>query len=184
MVNFSGTTTDISLKNHHTWRCPVYVLDAIFKGNISGLTKWEPCSRAGIYIGHPPFHSRPVALVLNPATGNFSPQFHVWFDDEFSTVPFVREDTIPPNWTDLVQRRSQSGAQDNIDLKDTCFTPDLEEYPIKTPNHVPIVTLEIPVVEGASVSEAIKRPVSERVQNTSNLPNFVLLNNLPACLVG
>ena len=40
MGNFAGTTTDINLKNHHTWVCPVYVLDAIFQGNISGLPKW------------------------------------------------------------------------------------------------------------------------------------------------
>ena len=39
MEKFSGTTTDIYLKTHHTWGYPVYVLDAIFQGNISGLTK-------------------------------------------------------------------------------------------------------------------------------------------------
>ena len=39
MVNFACTTTDITIKNIHTWVCPVYVLDAIFQGNISGLPK-------------------------------------------------------------------------------------------------------------------------------------------------
>ena len=28
MESFSGTTTEISLKNHHTWVCQVYVLNA------------------------------------------------------------------------------------------------------------------------------------------------------------
>ena len=28
MDKFAGPTTDINLKNHHTWVCPVYVLDA------------------------------------------------------------------------------------------------------------------------------------------------------------
>ena len=27
MEEFSGTTTDITLQNHHTWGFPVYVLD-------------------------------------------------------------------------------------------------------------------------------------------------------------
>ena len=60
-----------------------------------------------------------------------SPQFHVVFDDEFSTVPFMREGKIPPNWTDLAQCSSQSREPDNIDLKYTWFTIYLEEYPIK-----------------------------------------------------
>ena len=52
MEKFEGTTTDIALKNHHKWFCIVYEVDARFQGNISGLTKWETHSRAGIYLGN------------------------------------------------------------------------------------------------------------------------------------
>ena len=142
MENSTGTTTDITLKNNHTCGCPVYVLDAGLQGNISGLPKWEPSSRVGIYLGHSPFHEVSVPLVLNPATVQVSPQFHVVFDDEISTVPLMREGKIPPNWIDLVHHSSQSGAQENIDLMDTWFTPDLEEYPSKNPTHELIVALE------------------------------------------
>ena len=128
MEKFAGTTTYITLKNKHTWVCKVYVLDEILKGNIYGLPKLEPRSRAGIYIGHSLFHAESVALVLNPENGHVSPQFHVVFDDEFYTVPFMREGTIPPNWTDLVQRSSRSGAPENIDYEYTWFTPDIEKY--------------------------------------------------------
>ena len=83
MEKFAVTTTDNTLKNHHTWGCPVYVLDTRLQGNLSGLTKWEPRSRAGIYLVHSPFHARSVYLVLNPATGYVSPQFHVVFYDKF-----------------------------------------------------------------------------------------------------
>ena len=82
----------------------------------------------------------------------------------------MREGRIPPIWTDIVQRISQSGAQENIDLKDTWFTTDIEEDPIENPTHIPRVTPEIPVSKGASVSEVIKHPASKGVQNTSNLP--------------
>ena len=85
----------------------------------------------GIYVGYSPFHSGSVSLVLNPATGHLSPQFHVLFDDELSTVPFMKEGTIPPNWTDLVQRSSQSGSPDNIDLRDTWFNQILSKIPAK-----------------------------------------------------
>ena len=127
--NFTGTTTDITLKYHHAWGYPVHLLGAILQGKIAGLPKWEPLSHAVIYLGHSIFHGVSVSLVINPATCHVSPQFHVVFDDKLSDVPFIREGTIPPNWTDLVQHSSQSGAPDNIDPKDAWFTPDLEEDP-------------------------------------------------------
>ena len=94
MEKFSGTTTDIYLKNSHTWGFPVCFLDAILKVNIYGISNWEPRSRAVVYLGHSPFHAGLVSLILNPETGYVSPQFYVVFDDEFSTVPFMREGII------------------------------------------------------------------------------------------
>ena len=83
MEKFAGTTTYITLKSNHTSRCPVYVLDGRFQGNIYGIPMGEPLSRAGIFLGHSPFHAVPVALVINQETGNISPKFHVAFDDKF-----------------------------------------------------------------------------------------------------
>ena len=60
------------------------------------------------------------------------------FDDDFSTVPFTREVTIPPNWTDLLQRSSQIYTPEIIVLEDTWFTPDLEEDTSETPRHKPV----------------------------------------------
>ena len=125
---FAVTITDTNHQNNHTWGFPVYVLDSILQCNKYGLPKWEPWSCTRIYIVHSPFHVGSVALVLSPASVHVSPQFHVVFDDDFSTVPFIREVKIPPKWIDLVQCRSQSGAPENIDLRDTLSTPDLEEY--------------------------------------------------------
>ena len=73
-----------------------------------------------------------MALLLNPATGHLLPQFHVFFDDELSTVQFRREVTITHNLMDLVKCISQIFAPDNIDLKETWFDPDLEEDPRKS----------------------------------------------------
>jgi hypothetical protein len=39
-----------------------------------------------------------VALVYNPSTGHVSPQFHVVFDGDFTTVPYMEAGTISPNW--------------------------------------------------------------------------------------
>ena len=103
-------------------------------------SKWEPLSCAGMYLVHSPFHVVSVALFINPETGYVSPQFHVVFDDEFSTAPFMREGTIPPNWIYIVQRISKICSLDIIGLKETWFTPYIEEDPRETPTHVLIVT--------------------------------------------
>ena len=145
---------------------------------LSGLPKWQTRSLAGIYIGHSPFYALSVYLVLKTATGHVSHQFHVVFADEFYTVPFMREGTMPPNWTDLVQRSSQSGAPENIDLKDTWFTIDPEENTRKT-QVTSRASLQMIIIKcsrrhgpnrmykkstaskGEPVSEVIKRPASE-----------------------
>ena len=87
---------------------------------------------------------------------------------------------MPPNWTYLVQISSQSGSSENIDPKDTWFTPYLEEDPIETPTHMPRVAPENTIntftssksvqqvhvrtfSEGAQFYEVIKLPVSKGV---------------------
>ena len=105
------------------------------------------------------------------------------FDDEISTVPFMMEVTIPPNWKYLVQRSSQRVSTENIGLKDTWFTLNIEKYPSKTPvqepsaipvNNNKTLTLsqsephvhKSPARKGAS--EFHKCPTSDGVQSTSN----------------
>jgi len=83
---FSNIVDNIDPTDFHTWGCPVFILDAANQGSI-GTSKWEPRSHIGIYLGNSPCHAGSVALVLNLCTGHVSPQFHVVFDDEFSTIP-------------------------------------------------------------------------------------------------
>ena len=89
------------LKNIHTWGCPVYVLDPKLQQG-KKLPRWEPRSRRGIFVGFSPNHSSDVPLVLNLKTGHISPQYHVVFDDTFSTVPSLADDEVPPTfWNEL-----------------------------------------------------------------------------------
>ena len=81
----------------HTFGCPCFVLDARLQSGLGTVPKWEPRSRLGIYVGHSPAHAGTVALVLNPRTGHVSPQFHIVFDDLFTTVPFMNKSQVPPN---------------------------------------------------------------------------------------
>ena len=86
-----------SAKEDHTLFCLVYCLDAKLQGGVGGLPKWEPRSRLGVFAGHSPGHVSDVALVLNPRTGLVSPQYHVVFDDSFSTIGHLTTEDAPPN---------------------------------------------------------------------------------------
>ena len=89
------------LHDIHVWGAPVYVLPPTLQQG-KKLPRWEPRARRGIFLGFSPDHSSDVPLVLNLSTGSVSPQYHVVFDDEFSTVPSLNSDTEPPYfWNDI-----------------------------------------------------------------------------------
>ena len=50
------------------------------------LPKWKKKSRRAIHLGLSQLHGSNVALVLNQITGKISPQYHLVYDDHFSTV--------------------------------------------------------------------------------------------------
>lgn len=93
------------LSNRHPWGCPVFVLNQKAQGGMA--PKWEPRSRVGIYLGHSPTHAGSVAMVLNPRTLHVSPQYHVVFDDNFSTVASMVNGEVPENWEQLVNQSDQ-----------------------------------------------------------------------------
>ena len=109
----------------HVFGSPCFVLDSRLQSGIAGPPKWEPRSRLGIYVGHSPSHAGSVALVLNPRTGHVSPQYHVVFDDLFTTVAYMKKSEVPPNWTELVHK-SERVTDENYDLTKTWLFPDAE----------------------------------------------------------
>ena len=89
-----------------------------------------------MYLGHSSFHARSVALVWNPTTVCASPQYHVVFDNDFSTVPYMESGTIPPNWENLVKYSSKMTTSQDVDLAYTWLrgkynegAPDPLSYP-------------------------------------------------------
>ena len=83
---------------------PIYALDAcLHSSEEESPRKWEPCLHIGVYLGHLPFFTDSLALVWNPTTVRVSPQYHVVFDDDLSTVPYMKAGILPPNWEDLIK---------------------------------------------------------------------------------
>ena len=75
------------------------------------LYKWVPTGRSRVYLGHYHFHSGSVELVLNIITGYVSPQYHVVFDNNFSTVYHTRKGTLPEKRKNLVEEHSELATQ-------------------------------------------------------------------------
>ena len=63
-----------------------YVLEPQLQKPGVKIPKWAPRSRRGVNMGFSKMHSTQVGLVLILLTGSISPQYHVVFDDMFSTV--------------------------------------------------------------------------------------------------
>jgi hypothetical protein len=99
---FTGTQLPRhKLRDIHVFGCPTYVLDPTLQQG-KKLPRWQPRSRRGVFVGLSPHHSSDVPLILNLSTGSISPQFHVVFDDSFSTVMSVTSEEEPPSfWNDL-----------------------------------------------------------------------------------
>ena len=58
--------------------------------------------------------------MFNPTTGLVLPQFHVVFDDSFSTAPYTNAGTTPPNWADLVMHSSEISTDEAFELAENC----------------------------------------------------------------
>ena len=79
----------------------MYILDPHLQAG-QKLPRWQPRSKRGVFMGFSHLHSSEVRLVLNLDTGSITPQYHVVFDDHFSTVSSVERENDPPdNWAEL-----------------------------------------------------------------------------------
>ena len=106
MQNYTNSTCSrLNIVDHHTWESPIYELTS--KAQKGVLPQWDPRSRLGVYLVQSPIHASTVALVLNFKSLHVSPQFHVIFDDDFSTVDFINNGEIPSNWKQLVKESYQ-----------------------------------------------------------------------------
>jgi hypothetical protein len=66
------------------WGCPAFVLDPRLQDN-KKLPKWTKRSRCGMYLGSSATHHSTIGKILNLKTGAVSPQFHVVYDELFTT---------------------------------------------------------------------------------------------------
>ena len=73
------------LKRSHVWGCPAYVLNPQLQDG-KKIPKWVVRSRRGQFVGVSPEHSTSIGRIRGLDSGHISPQFHIVYDDHFSTV--------------------------------------------------------------------------------------------------
>ena len=73
------------LRRVHVWGCPSFVLEAKLQDG-QRIPKFNRRGRMGQFLGFSDQHSSTVGLVRNLATNFVSPQFHVVFDDLFTSI--------------------------------------------------------------------------------------------------
>ena len=152
--SFSGVSSLPHAPGHHTWGCFIFVLE---DANHSGLGtfKLEPHSRVDVYLGHSPYHAGNVALVLNLKTGHCSPQFHVIFDDDFSTVSYLDSSTPPPNWHTPASNSRKCATAEQFRLATSWNTaPNL-------PTHTPAIPKASPCLpHDTTIPSSVQDPMS------------------------
>ena len=165
----------------HVFGSPTFVLEAKLQSGVAGVPKWDPRSRLGIYVGHSPSHAGSVALVLNPKTGHVSPQYHIIFDDNFTTVPYMNENQVPPNWSNLVANSRELVTDEQFDLAKTWLASSMSQEQEATTNGIHRMDTNPTASESSLPSDAQITPDGiqdmDAPVNTNEIPD-TLDNNL------
>ena len=117
------------LHRAHVWGCPVYVLEPKLQDG-KKLPKWLPRSRRGRFLGISPEHSSTVGRILNLRTGSISPQYHVVYDDLYTTVPnaetggLINPDEFDAaQWRQLLETGTERYYEDEYDERGNLIPP-------------------------------------------------------------
>eukprot|EP00957_Ditylum_brightwellii_P114864 8759322-Ditylum_brightwellii.AAC.1 len=103
--------------------------------------KWDPCSWVGVFLVYFRDHVRNVAWVLNPITDHISAQYHVIFDDMFTTVTAITDEDKIELWNGLFPTHTKPLNTAGIFLDDTYTTvslppgipqPPVSNHPMQT----------------------------------------------------
>ena len=78
-----------------------------------------------MYLGHYPCHAGSVALVLKLSSGMVSPQYHVVFDDKFTTVKYLQSSEEPPNWQELFTHHIDRSTDEQQKLAEELLQPHI-----------------------------------------------------------
>ena len=135
---FCGTQVACKhLQRVRVWGRPGNVLNPTLQDG-KKIPKWAPKARRGQFLGFSWNHSSTIGLLRNLQTGSINPQFHVVFDELFTTVHSVDEDD--ETWIELfVSEREYYGPDEEEEVADTTVA-----FPDVDPEWLPIFEQPLP----------------------------------------
>ena len=95
----------------------MYVLDAPLQG-AGFIPKWDERVRVSAYFGRSQTHAGNVSLILNLFTGRVSLQFYVVFNEKISTVPSLKNGSIPTSWKFICENNRELATYEYFNLAD------------------------------------------------------------------
>ena len=144
------------LRGMRVWGCPCYVLDPkVQDGN--KLPRWVPKARRGQFLGRSRTHASSIGLIKNMTTGYLSTQFHVVYDDFFTTVASTGDNVALEETWNYIYQFMREAFRDEDDL-----------------DRVPELTDEW-MTESETERRQRPEPVSNQTR-TANIPNFQDVN--------
>ena len=122
---FCGTHIDCQhLQRSRVWGCPGYVLSPTLQDG-KKIPKWAPRARRGQFLGFSKNHSSMIGILRNIQTGSITPQFHVVYDEHFTTVHSLEEDN--PTWVELfISERDYYGPDESEEESHTISFPEAD----------------------------------------------------------
>ena len=169
---FYNTKSDHSdLKMARCWGCPAYVLDPTLQDG-KKLPRWSPRSKLGQFLGRSDKHSSTVGLIRNCKTNAVTAQFHVVYDDHFSTMDSdLNHDNIPvPENFNNLMKFSRENAYDPDDFVSK-RRAELERAKRSNPIPAPQPTAEPAPERAPPVERAPERAPAPAVVNPNSPSN-------------
>ena len=110
------------------WGCPAFVLDPRLQDK-QKIPKWTKRSRCGMYLGSSMYHHSTVGRILNLKTGAISAQYHVLYDELFTTAYDRLDDRAfdAKHWKDLLSFNSGDYFESGVTKEAADDAPSSDE---------------------------------------------------------
>ena len=118
---FTGAASSKHINDSRIFGCPAFVLHKTMQDNPGSTKTWTERCWQGIYVGTSSQHASTVALVYNPSTRHVTPQYHVTFDESFSTVCLRDPTALEARLEQLVNSKATWHYSDIYDDPDMYF---------------------------------------------------------------
>jgi hypothetical protein len=151
---FTGESAQRSLTDYRVFGCPAYVLRKELQDVPGSARKWESRCWQGVYVGLSSLHAGNVALIYNPATSHVTQQFHVTFDESFTSVASSNQATADTFITNLLDKTSWLYHDDfATPLQQHHFSSNMDEQQITALHALYATTPDNPNTTGTTPPE-------------------------------